>query len=93
LQAPSVSLGKARNIRVGINVSNFLDANTGVGRYTSNLCKSILKTDSKNDYFLYSPGQMGIVIRTDRTRIHFKKSGITIVYNLYLTLDSRKSME
>ncbi len=51
LQAPSVSLGKARNIRVGINVSNFLDANTGVERYTSDLCKSILKTDGKNNYF------------------------------------------
>ncbi len=55
--------------------------NTGVGRYTSNLCKSILETDGKNNYFLYSPGQMGIVISTDRTRIQFKKSGLALKNN------------
>ncbi|MFQ5714750.1 MAG: glycosyltransferase [Candidatus Scalinduaceae bacterium] len=81
LQPPSSGLSKARNNRVGINASKFFEVNTGVGRYTSNLCKSILETNGKNDYFLYSPGQMGIVIRTDRTRIHFKKSGITLKNN------------
>ncbi|MCP4265409.1 MAG: glycosyltransferase family 4 protein, partial [Candidatus Brocadiaceae bacterium] len=35
----------------------------------------------KNDYFLYAPSQMGIVIRTDRTRIHFKKTGINLQNN------------
>ncbi len=39
------------------------------------------KIDGTSVYFLYSPGQMGIVIKTDRTRIHFKKSGITIKNN------------
>jgi glycosyltransferase involved in cell wall biosynthesis len=81
LPSPSLGLSKAGNSRVGINASKFFEVNTGVGRYTSNLCKSILETDGKNDYFLYSPGQMGIVIRTDRTRIHFKKSGITLKNN------------
>ncbi len=81
LQAPYVNLGKARNIRIGMNASKILDVHTGVGRYTSNLCKSILKTDGTNVYFLYSPGQMGIVIRTDRTKIQFKKSGTTLRNN------------
>jgi glycosyltransferase involved in cell wall biosynthesis len=76
LQSPSLGLSKARNMRVGINASKFFEVNTGVGRYTSNLCKYILEADGKNDYFLYSPSQMGIVIRTDRTKIQFKKSGI-----------------
>ena len=81
LPSPSLGLSKAGNIRVGINASKFFEVNTGVGRYTSNLCKSILETDGKNDYFLYSPGQMDIVIRTDRTRIQFKKSGIALKNN------------
>jgi glycosyltransferase involved in cell wall biosynthesis len=74
-------LCKRRNMRVGINASKFFEVNTGVGRYTSNLCKYILETDGKNDYFLYSPGQMDIVIRTDRTKIQFKKSGIALKNN------------
>ncbi len=71
------NLSKRRNMRVGINASKFFEVNTGVGRYTSNLCKHILETDGKNDYYLYSPGQMNITIKTDSKRIHFKKSGIT----------------
>jgi glycosyltransferase involved in cell wall biosynthesis len=81
LPSPSLGLSKARNMRVGINVSKFLDVNTGVGRYTSNLCKSILKTDGKNDYFLYSPGRMDNTIIADRTRIRIKKTGTTLQNN------------
>jgi len=46
-------------MRIGINASKIYDVHTGVGRYTSNLSRSILKTDSKNDYYLYTPGRVG----------------------------------
>jgi glycosyltransferase involved in cell wall biosynthesis len=36
-------LRKRRNMRIGINASKFFEVSTGVGRYTSNLCRSIFK--------------------------------------------------
>ena len=56
---------KRRKMRIGINASKIFDVHTGVGRYTSNLCRSILKTGSKNDCYLYTPGRMGNVITND----------------------------
>jgi len=50
---------KKIKMRIGINASKIYDVHTGVGRYTSNLSRSILKTDSKNDYYLYTPGRVG----------------------------------
>ena len=45
-----------RSIRVGINASKYSDIHTGVGRYTSNLCRSISKSKDGNDYYFYLPG-------------------------------------
>ena len=56
---------KKRKMRIGINASKVFDVHTGVGRYTSNLCRSILKTGSKKDYYFYTPGRMGNTIMTD----------------------------
>jgi glycosyltransferase involved in cell wall biosynthesis len=56
---------KKRRMQIGINASKIFDVHTGVGRYTSNLCRSILKMGSKDDYYLYAPGRMGNVIITD----------------------------
>jgi glycosyltransferase involved in cell wall biosynthesis len=52
---PHLSVGKG--IRVGINASKYFDINTGVGRYTSNLCNSVTKGKDGNDYFFYLPGR------------------------------------
>ena len=46
-----------RSIRVGINASKYFDIHTGVGRYTSNLCRSISKGKDGNDYYFYLPGR------------------------------------
>ena len=56
---------KRRKMRIGINASKIFDVHTGVGRYTTNLCRSIFKMGSKDDYYLYAPGRMGNVIITD----------------------------
>jgi Glycosyltransferase len=77
--APDVC--KRRKIRIGINASKYFDVNTGVGRYTSNLCKSIVKTDGRYDYCFYVPGGMGNAVRTDTTGTHLEKSRETIQNN------------
>ena len=46
-----------RSIRVGINASKYFDIHTGVGRYTSSLCRSISKGKDGNDYYFYLPGR------------------------------------
>ena len=64
---------KRRKMRIGINASKISDVHTGVGRYTSNLCSTILKTGSKNDYYLYTPGRMGNAIPTNIEGAHLEK--------------------
>jgi len=49
-------LSVSDGIRVGINASKYFGINTGVGRYTSNLCNSILKGKTRNEYYFYLPG-------------------------------------
>jgi len=46
-----------RSIRVGLNASKFFDIHTGVGRYTSNLCRSLSEGKDGNDYYFYLPGR------------------------------------
>ena len=48
---------KKRKMRIGINASKIFEVHTGVGRYTSNLCSSVLKTGRENDYYFYTPGR------------------------------------
>jgi glycosyltransferase involved in cell wall biosynthesis len=50
-------LGVSEGIRVGINASKYFGINTGVGRYTSNLCNTISKGKDGNDYYFYLPGR------------------------------------
>ena len=58
LSLPVPDTSKKRKRRIGINASKYLDVNTGVGRYTFNLCRSASKTGGSNDYRFYSPGRM-----------------------------------
>lgn len=50
-------LGVGENLRVGINASKYFGINTGVGRYTSNLCRVISEGKDGNDYYFYLPGR------------------------------------
>ncbi|MGR3302427.1 MAG: glycosyltransferase family 4 protein, partial [Candidatus Scalindua sp.] len=70
-------LSVSESIRVGINASKIFDVHTGVGRYTSNLCKSILRSGSNKDYYFYIPGRRGNTIRTDIERTHLEKPAVT----------------
>ena len=54
-------LSASEGIRVGINASKYFGINTGVGRYTSNLCNSISKGKDGNDYYFYLPGVVELV--------------------------------
>ena len=65
-----------RKIRVGINASKVFDVHTGVGRYTSNLCRSIIKTGSVKGRF-YTPGRMGKTNRTDIEGINLEGATVT----------------
>ncbi|MGR3175960.1 MAG: glycosyltransferase [Candidatus Scalindua sp.] len=68
---------RVKSVRIGINASKVFDVHTGVGRYTSNLCKSILRTDSNKDYYFYIPGRRGNTIRADIERTHLEKPAVT----------------
>ncbi len=72
---------KRIKMRIGINASKIYDVHTGVGRYTSNLSRSILKTGSKNDYYLYAPGRMGNAAVADIGGVGFEKPSISIQNN------------
>ncbi|MGR3292445.1 MAG: glycosyltransferase [Candidatus Scalindua sp.] len=76
-----LKISERRNVRVGINASKAFDVHTGVGRYTSNLCRSILKIGSKNDYYFYAPGRMGNTMMTDIGGTHLEKAGAFIQNN------------
>jgi anaerobic magnesium-protoporphyrin IX monomethyl ester cyclase len=62
-------LHKRVNMRIGINASKVCDVHTGVGRYTSNLRKFILKANGKNDYCFYVPGNVSNSIMADGTEV------------------------
>ena len=72
---------KRRKMRIGINASKVFDVHTGVGRYTSNLCSSILETGSKKDYYFYTPGRIGNTIMTDIEGTLLEKPGTPIQNN------------
>jgi len=91
-------INEKRKKRIGINASKYFDVNTGVGRYTYNLSKSILKTDDRYDYCFYVPDGMGNAIRADTTGTHLEKARETIQNNtlrilweqIVLPMSSRK---
>ncbi|MCP4268627.1 MAG: glycosyltransferase family 4 protein [Candidatus Brocadiaceae bacterium] len=58
LRSSSLGYNKMRKMRIGLNVSTICDVHTGVGRYTFNLCRSILEADSRN-YYYYTSNSMG----------------------------------
>ena len=58
-------------MRVGINASKACDVHTGVGRYTFNLRKSILKLNGKYDCLFYEPDKTGNHIKVDGAGIQF----------------------
>jgi anaerobic magnesium-protoporphyrin IX monomethyl ester cyclase len=64
---------KKANMRIGINVSKACDVHTGVGRYTYNLRKSILKTNGRYDCHFYAPDRMNNTNGTDLEGIHLEK--------------------
>jgi glycosyltransferase involved in cell wall biosynthesis len=72
---------KRRKMRIGINASKISDVHTGVGRYTSNLCRYIIKTGSENDYYFYIPGRMGNAIMIDIKGTHLEKPTASIRNN------------
>ncbi|MBT6049820.1 MAG: glycosyltransferase [Candidatus Scalindua sp.] len=79
---PMPRISKRRKTRIGINASKIFDVHTGVGRYTYNLCRYILKTGSKNDYYFYTPGRMGNTIKTDVEGTHLEKPTASIQNNI-----------
>ncbi len=66
-------LRKKANMRIGINASKVCDIHTGVGRYTSNLRKSILNMNGRYNYYFYTPGLTGNTIRADIKGTHLEK--------------------
>ena len=81
LYSSSLGYNKKREMRIGINASKVFDVHTGVGRYTSNLCSSILETGSKKDYYFYTPGRIGNTIMTDIEGTLLEKPGTPIQNN------------
>ncbi len=74
-------LRKRKNLRIGINASKVCDVHTGVGRYTSNLRKSILAANGKNSYYFYVPGNVCNSIEADMPEIHSEKPETAIQNN------------
>ncbi|MBO06299.1 MAG: hypothetical protein CMI58_04605 [Parcubacteria group bacterium] len=62
-------LRKSINMQIGINASKVCDVTTGVGRYTYNLRKSILRTNGKNNYHFYVPGNVSNFIEAGGSEI------------------------
>ena len=77
-QATSVCDG----VRIGINASKACDVHTGVGRYTFNLRKSILMTNSKYDCHFYGPGDKGNAIIAEGAGIQSDKPVATTQNNV-----------
>ena len=67
---------KRRKVRIGINASRIFDVHTGIGRYTSNLCRSISKAGSAKDYYFYLPGCNGTCMK-DMSGVQFEKRRIS----------------
>jgi len=74
-------LRKRINLRIGINSSKVCDVHTGVGRYTSNLRKSILKANGRNNYYFYVPGNTGNAIISDGSGAQSDKPETSIQNN------------
>jgi anaerobic magnesium-protoporphyrin IX monomethyl ester cyclase len=66
-------LRKRAKMRIGINASKARDIHTGVGRYTSNLSKSILNMNGRYNYYFYTPCRTGNTIRTDIQGTYLEK--------------------
>lgn len=70
-----------RSIRVGINASKCSDIHTGVGRYTSNLCRSIAKNKDGNAYYLYLPWHKSNSYKEDENGAQFKEKRMLLQNN------------
>ena len=78
----SISRSKKREMmRVGINASKYYKLNTGVGRYTSNLCRYIIGSDNGNDYYFYLPGLNSGPYRKDMTGVQLEKQRVFLQNN------------
>jgi len=75
---PYLSVGDG--IRVGINASKYFGINTGVGRYTSNLCNTISKCKDGNDYYFYLPGRNS-TCWNDKIEVQLEEQGIFLQNN------------
>jgi anaerobic magnesium-protoporphyrin IX monomethyl ester cyclase len=64
---------KKANMQIGINVSKACDVHTGVGRYTYNLRKSILKANGRYDCHFYAPDRVDNTNGTDLEGTHLEK--------------------
>ena len=73
---------KRRKVRIGINASRVFDVHTGVGRYTSNLCRSVSKTDSAKDYYFYLPGLNGGACMKDMNGVQHGKQRTFLQNNM-----------
>jgi len=76
---PYVSVSEG--IRVGINATKYFGINTGVGRYTSNLCNSITKCKAGNNYYFYLPGRSK-TCWSDMNKIKPKEQGLLLQNNM-----------
>ena len=81
LLKPIPKTNRRKRKRIGINASKFFDVNTGVGRYTTNLCTYLLGADSNNDYCFYTPLRSGSTVGIDRKGVHLEKPGISLQNN------------
>jgi len=92
------ALSVSEVVRIGINASKACDVHTGVGRYTFNLRKSILKTNGKYDYHFYEPGNTGngitaggLVIQSDEPVATPQNNVLRILWEqIMLPIYSRK---
>jgi len=66
-------LNERKSVRIGINTSKACDVHTGVGRYTFNLRKSILKMNGKYDCHFYEPGNAGNASMADGLEVQSNK--------------------
>ena len=73
-------LSVSDGIRVGINASKYFGINTGVGRYTFNLCNSFSKDKDRNNYYFYLPGRSN-TCWNDMNKVQSGEQGIFLQNN------------
>jgi anaerobic magnesium-protoporphyrin IX monomethyl ester cyclase len=90
-------LRKRTHNRIGINASKACDVQTGVGRYTSNLRRSILNANGKNNYYFYAPGHRNFIMpnvsetRSKRPKVSIQNNMLRILWEqMILPIYSRK---